>query len=219
MGTLKGRHALMIAAGPETEYAYIQQFLQTHPQAYIVCADGGLRHAQAMQIVPDLLIGDFDSGFAGPAKETVRLRPEKDDTDLQHCVRTVLERGCTEITIVCATGGRLDHLLANLSLLEEIHAAGGHGRILDPQNYVILHEGGCQDFKKMPDYPYFSIIPLDAVLHGVTITGAKYPLTEATVTRAGMLTISNEPTAESFSVTIQQGAALLVFTHDMPAHS
>ena len=58
----------------------------------------------------------------------MRLRPEKDDTDTQGCLREVFRRGCTEATLVCATGGRIDHMLANLSLLEELSGAkGGDG--------------------------------------------------------------------------------------------
>lgn len=214
MGTLEGKHALIFLAGPETEYRYIEEFMQKHPQSYVVCADGGLRHAHHLGCVPDLLIGDFDSGCVGPAGEVIRLRPEKDDTDSQTCLREVLRRGCKKMTLVCATGGRLDHLLANLSLLEEAAAFGAHCAILDRQNYVVLYEGGMQTFLQDMRYPYFSIVPLDAVLHGVTITGAKYPLKQATVTRAGMLTISNEAIRSEFTVEIAQGSALILFTRD-----
>ena len=64
-------------------------------------------------------------------------------------------------------------------------------------------------------YKYFSIVPLDAELSGVTIENAKYPLENARITRAGMVSISNEAAPGStVSVTIEKGAALLIFTHD-----
>ena len=59
-----------------------------------------------------------------------------------------------------------------------------------------------------PEYAYFSLVPLDAVLTGVSIENAKYPLRDAVVTRAGMVTISNEAIADSFSVTIREGRSL-----------
>lgn len=215
MGAFEGRHALIFAAAPETEYGYIRAFLSAHPDVLIACADGGLRHARALGLHPDFMISDCDSMLEVEGAEIIRLKPEKDDTDTQGCLREVFRRGCREATLVCATGGRLDHMLANLSLLEEARALGGHLTILDRQNKLILHEGGLQKFKMPEAYRYFSIVPLDAVLKGVTITNAKYPLQNATVTRAGMVTISNEATAPAFTILIEQGSAVVVFSRDL----
>lgn len=215
MGTFQGRPALIIAAGPESEYGYIRSFLAARPDCVIACADGGLRHAQAMGVTPDLVVGDFDSHSAENIPgDVIRLTPEKDDTDTQHCLRTLLERGCPEVTVVCATGGRLDHMLANLSLAEQAWRCGGRCRILDRQNLIFLHEGGCQHFKTDPDYRFFSIVPLDETLYGVTIEGAKYSLDRATVTRAGMISISNEPLEPQYRIEIAQGRALIVLSRD-----
>lgn len=216
MGDFQGRHALIFAGAPETEYGYIRAFLDEHPDALIACADGGLRHARALRLHPDFMISDCDSMSEVEGTEIIRLKPEKDDTDTQGCLREVFRRGCTEATLVCATGGRIDHMLANLSLLEEAHDLGGHLTVLDRQNRIVLHEGGCRKFKMPAAYRYFSIVPLDAALHGVTIENAKYPLHDATVTRAGMVTISNEA-AENATVTveIQDGRALVVFSRDL----
>lgn len=215
MGAYEGRHALIFAAAPETEYGYIRAFLERHPDALIACADGGLRHARALGLHPDFMISDCDSMPEIEGTEVIRLKPEKDDTDTQGCLREVFRRGCTEATLVCATGGRIDHELANLSLLEEAHAMGGRLTVLDRQNRIVLHHGGCQKFIMPPEYQYFSIVPLDAVLQGVTIENAKYPLHDATVTRAGMISISNEAAAnDAFTVSIRDGRALVVFSRD-----
>ena len=144
MGAFERRHALIFAAAPETEYGYIRAFLKEHPDALIACADGGLRHARALGLHPDFMISDCDSMPEVEGAEVVRLRPEKDDTDTQGCLREVFRRGCTEATLVCATGGRIDHMLANLSLLEEAYAMGGRLTVLDRQNQIVLHEGGCR---------------------------------------------------------------------------
>ena len=214
MGTFQGRHALIFAAAPETEYGYIRSFLKSHPDAVIACADGGLRHARALGLHADFMVSDCDSMDETEASEVLRLKPEKDDTDTQSCLREVFRRGCREATLVCATGGRLDHMLANLSLLEEACALGGQLTVLDRQNKVVLHKGGHQKFKMTEDYQYFSIVPLDPVLTGVTIRGAKYPLDDVTVTRAGMITISNEALDGGFTIDIAQGRALVVFSRD-----
>lgn len=216
MGTFQGRHALIFAAAPETEYDYIRAFLAENPDACIACADGGLRHVRALGLHPDFMISDCDSLAEIEGDEVIRLRPEKDDTDTQGCLREVFRRGCTEATLVCATGGRIDHMLANLSLLEEAHAMGGTLTVLDRQNRIVLHPGGSLRCKMPEEYQYFSLVPLDETLHGVTIEHAKYPLRDAAVTRAGMITISNEPDAErTIAVHIRAGRALLIFSRDL----
>ena len=215
MGDFQGRHALIFAAAPETEYGYIRAFLDKHPDALIACADGGLRHARALGLHPDFMISDCDSMPEIEGTEIIRLKPEKDDTDTQGCLREVFRRGCTEATLVCATGGRIDHMLANLSLLEEAYAMGGHLTVLDRQNRIVLHESGCRKFKMPAEYRYFSLVPLDAALHGVTIENAKSPLQDATGTRAAMVTISNEAAAnEIVTVEIRDGRALVIFSRD-----
>ncbi|MDY3618102.1 thiamine diphosphokinase [Agathobaculum sp.] len=214
MGTFQGRHALIFAAAPETEYGYIRSFLAEYPDAVIACADGGLRHARALGLRADFMVSDCDSFSETEASEVLRLKPEKDDTDTQSCLREVFRRGCREATLVCATGGRIDHMLANLSLLEEAYALGGQLTVLDRQNKVVLHQGGHQKFKMTGNYSYFSIVPLDSVLTGVSIENAKYPLDHVTVTRSGMITISNEALGSVFSIDIAEGRALVVFSRD-----
>lgn len=214
MGDFKGRHALIFAAAPESDYTYILEFLQIHPNAAIVCADGGLKHARALGLHPDLMVSDCDSLNEVEGTEIIRLKPEKDDTDTQCCIRECVRRGCSEATLVCATGGRLDHTLANLSLLEEMYALGGELTLLDSRNEVVLHKGGKQKFNIRECLKYFSLIPLDSVLRNVNIENARYPLTNATVTRSGMITISNEAIAPGAVISIGEGRALVVFSKD-----
>lgn len=96
MGAYEGRHALIFAAAPETDYSYIRAFLGEHPDALIACADGGLRHARALGLHPDFMISDCDSMPETEGDEVIRLKPEKDDTDTQSCLREVFRRGCRE---------------------------------------------------------------------------------------------------------------------------
>ena len=43
----------------------------------------------------------------------MRLKPEKDDSDTQSAVNFAIDRGAERITILGATGNRIDHLMAN----------------------------------------------------------------------------------------------------------
>lgn len=103
------------------------------PGDLVIAADAGYRACQREGIVPDLLLGDFDSmeppeGFA----QLLRLPVEKDDTDTLAAIRAGLERGCTDFRIYGGTGGkRLDHTLANLQSLLFLRRRGARGFLYD----------------------------------------------------------------------------------------
>lgn len=203
---------LLIASAPEREYAYVKELAQRAD--CIVCADGGVRHARACGLHPDLVIGDFDSGTLPADCEVIRLRPEKDDSDLMCCVKEVIRRGADTIWIACASGGRIDHFLSNLSLLEYLDRRGIRALFFDSRNRVRFHGGGTQRLTADPAYRYVGIIPLDAELHGVTLRGLKYPLTGAALDRAAVISISNEAVSPEYRITIEDGRALVVESRD-----
>lgn len=205
--------ALILASAPETEYGYVKKLAQE--AEYIACADGGIRHAQACGIQPDLLMGDFDSGSLAAGMQTIVLQPEKDDSDLMCCTKEAIQRGADDITFACASGGRIDHFLSNLTLLEYLYDHHIRGVFCDSQNRVTFHPGD-REIRYTADaaYRYVGIIPLDAVLTDVTLRGLKYPLTHATVARTQIITISNEPIAPTYTISIRSGRALVIESKD-----
>ncbi len=215
MGDWEGRRALILSAAPCDNLDYVRDFLWENPDCIVLCADGGMKYAKELGIVPDVVVADFDSSREAIAcRELVRLVPEKDDTDTQHCVSLAISRGCKEITLACATGGRLDHLMANLLLCESAYESGARLMVIDRQNTVFLHEGGCMRLFRKNAKRYVSILPLDSTLTGVTLRGMKYPLENAVLTRNHLISVSNEATEEQFSIEIKQGRALVIFAED-----
>ncbi len=216
METWQGSEALILSGAPDNDIGYVKTFLTAHPQVKIVCADAGLRHLHELGVSPDLLVGDFDSGFEpSGAGEIIRLIPEKDDTDTMHALSVVMERGCKTVWIACATGGRLDHLLANLSLCEYAAERGCSCHILDAQNLVqFMAAGQTVHISREMGYRYFSIIPLDKYLQGLTIHGAKYPVEAAAVDRSQVYTVSNEVTENEAILRTESGSALVICSKD-----
>lgn len=217
METWKGTEALIISGAPVEDVSYVSTFLHLHPSAKIICADAGIRHLHTLQRHPDLIIGDFDS-ITPPEDldcERICLPPEKDYTDTTHALQVVIDRGCKSVWIVCATGGRLDHLLSNLSLCEYAWERGCVCHILDAQNEVsFLPSGGTRVIPNEPNFRYFSLVPLDAELTGLTITGAKYSVNQVSVSRSTMFTISNECAANTVQIHVKKGRALLIRSRD-----
>src|SRR5215207_4381573 len=91
---------------------------------YIICADGGTRHALALGLTPHLVIGDMDSINKDEWQDleksgvSVELFPQdKNETDLELAIHRALELAAEEIIIIGALGGRLDQTLGNIALL------------------------------------------------------------------------------------------------------
>ncbi len=176
----------------------------------VICADGGVALAREAGFSPDVYVGDGDSGGAPvPGAEAVVLPAEKNLTDLQAAYEYARDRGFSALIFTACTGGRLDHELANLALLEQASADGvERALVLDARNEVRYHPGGTV---KLPagEYRYFSIIPMDRTLRKVRITGGKYPLEAEEVRRGDSLTVSNEPD-EAVTIEIGAGASWIV---------
>lgn len=176
-----------------------------------IAADSGLETAEKFNIVPNVIIGDFDSvdsELLTCYKNIIKYPAEKDDTDSMLCVKYALGLGYQSILIIGGIGGRIDHTLANLSLLKYIHKHGARGIITDGFNRIFyLKNGGmtvCRNSK------YISIIPISEELRGVTLKGFKYTLENAVVKFDEPYTISNEiPGNESCEIIITDGEAYI----------
>ena len=186
-------------------------FLAAERDRRVICADGGIACAQAAGFTPDYYIGDGDSGGHGLEKNSVLLRPEKDVTDLQAAYELAREQGFTDLLLTGCTGGRQDHHLANLQLLERIYRDGVQAKICDPDNEITFFPAGRRTLAPEP-FQYFSLIPIDAELRGVCIRGAKYPLEYRTVLRGDSLTVSNEWRDGPVELSVEQGSAWLIFS-------
>ncbi|MBQ8275212.1 MAG: thiamine diphosphokinase, partial [Clostridia bacterium] len=122
--------------------------LDEHPGEGELCiaADSGWRNARRLGVRVNLLVGDMDSlgAEAGSAMaevealggEVMRVPAEKDETDTQLAVHEAVRRGADEIVIVGGLSGRLDHTLANLSVLEVLAEHRIAARITDGRNRV-----------------------------------------------------------------------------------
>ncbi|WP_179395586.1 thiamine diphosphokinase [Lacticaseibacillus absianus] len=149
-----------------------------------VGVDRGTLRLLKAGITPVLAVGDFDSltpaervTVAAAVAELHTAPAEKDETDTEMAVRLALAAGATRVRLIGATGGRLDHLLANLFLATQPRFAADAARIelLDRQNRVRFFTAGSHQLQPDSTYRYLGIVPLTAIAH-LTITGAKYPL-------------------------------------------
>ena len=144
---------------------------------YVIACDRGYEHARRAGIRPDLVVGDLDScrvelESGVPLR---RLPVEKDDTDTMSALRLALSEGFRDIRLVCALGGRLDHLLANLQSLAFAAARGASVRIESPDTEIRTLRNGSLRLPRREGYS-LSVFAVDGVCRGLCIRGAKYTL-------------------------------------------
>ena len=160
---------------------------------FLIACDSGLRWCQKEGIVPDLLLGDFDS-YTGQLPDGIpvlRFPVRKDDTDAMLAVRHAVEEGFEEVLLLCALGGSLDHLLANLQTLHFASDAGLRAAARDERTELRVLGPGSYRFPKRKGWK-FSVLALTDRVAGLTIRGAKYEVTDAELTNAFPLGVGND---------------------------
>lgn len=208
----------------------------------LIAADRGLEFFLDYLILPDVVIGDFDSlsedgknflemqnedipygGMLewklqkgeGKVVEVVRLRPEKDDSDTQSAMNYAIQNGAKEIVILGVTGNRVDHLMVNFGLLILAQKQDTEVALADRYNYMKLIPSGTILKKAEQFGKYVSFFPLGGDVTGLTLEGFKYPLDKYHLTTADSgLTVSNEISEEYAKVTYESGTLLMIMSRD-----
>lgn len=208
----------------------------------LIAADRGLEFFLDYLILPDVVIGDFDSlsedgknflemqnedipygGMLewklqkgeGKVVEVVRLRPEKDDSDTQSAMNYAIQNGAKEIVILGVTGNRVDHLMANFGLLILAQKQDTEVALADRYNYMKLIPSGTILKKAEQFGKYVSFFSLGGDVTGLTLEGFKYPLDKYHLTTADSgLTVSNEISEEYAKVTYESGTLLMIMSRD-----
>ena len=178
---------------------------------FILCADGGYDYAKAAGITPDMLIGDLDSITVpnDPAIETLIFPSEKDDTDTGICLQTALDKGYTDILIIGGLGGRLDHTMSNIQLITGKCHLADCITIRDKSNSCTVITNGSVTLPYIENQ-YVSIFSMSEKSAGVTTSGLKYPLTDATMVYGSTLGTSNEIIDFQATVSVKEGHLLII---------
>lgn len=178
---------------------------------FIIAADGGLVHLEEQSIVPDLIVGDFDSLGRIPEGGNVLCHPvEKDDTDMMLAVREGLKRGCREFVLYGGLGGRLDHTVANLQTLVFLARQGASGWLLGEGLAAAVVRSGSLTFGA-EHRGTVSVFCMGADARGVDLEGLYYPLRNAELTSGFPLGVSNQFTGVTARITVREGELLVIW--------
>lgn len=178
--------------------------------AFIIAADKGYESCRRLGLAPDLAIGDFDSlGYVPSDCEVIRFPAKKDYTDLMTAAMEALKRGCNDITILSAMGGRADHMYGNIQTLCYIVKKGGSARMLSCCEEIAILPAGeyCINKKENTSLSLFAYSPN---VKGLTISGAEYPLDNGQISYDFPIGVSNEITADTAHIRFEEGLLLMV---------
>jgi len=184
---------------------------------YIICADGGTRHASALDLKPALVIGDMDSTESAYLHKLqsddvlIELYPrDKNETDLELAIVRALELEPKEIIILAALGGRLDQTLANIALLTDLRLSTFNVKLDDGVEEIFFCRNQVQVHGRSGDV--VSLIPWQGVVTDIQTENLKWSLDSETLYPDKTRGISNEMTADVASIKISSGMLLVVHT-------
>lgn len=190
--------------------------LAIHPWDYVIAVDGGLDYLQKYHMVPDLIIGDFDSVKDAPSKENhvLFLPREKDNTDMAAALQEGWQRGFSTFHIFGGTGARLDHTLANIQCIVDIAGRGGRGFLHDRKTIITAISNESIVFPAEAK-GVISVFCHSDVARGVSEKGLKFTLENAVMQNTEPLGISNEFTGLPSSVSVREGTLVIIYAKDI----
>ena len=226
------KRCVIVGGADIGNYNFIRE--QLSADDYVIFCDSGLKHLEKLQVQagethldklkaqagetcsdyqqvrPSLIVGDFDS-HENPHLdvETIVLPCEKDDTDTVFAVKEAIKRGFDDFLLIGVIGARLDHTLGNVSILLYLDSLGKKGCIID--DYSEMEIVSDKPVSIDDSYAFFSLLNITGCAKGITITGAKYPLSGAEITCEYQYGVSNEVLpGETATVSVADGKLLLI---------
>lgn len=192
----------IVAAGPSEIYI---------PNgAFIIAADAGIKKLEDRGVIPDLIIGDFDSLGQKPTGENVLTFPiEKDDTDTMLALKEAIKRGFVTVYISGGVGGELDHTVANLQALLYARKNGISAFLTDGITTATVVSDSITFGKE--NTGRCSVFAFGGEAKGVTISGLKYEASGITLSPSFPLGVSNCFIGQQSSISVKNGYLLVIY--------
>lgn len=208
--------AAILCNGTIRDYEYCKQLLIKADT--IICADGGTGHAYKMGIIPDVIIGDLDSAkeeyiahFKTLNVPINKYKAQKDETDTEICLLYAMEKH-DEIWLLGATGSRLDHTLANISIMSAAVDRGIKACMIDENHEIYVIKDSIELTGQKGDI--ISLLPLSGKVEGITIRGVGYPLTDAVMEIGHPYGVSNVFEENTVQLSIKTGYMIVMKTKE-----
>lgn len=210
-----GQMVFVVSNGVMDDTGFLDEEIGRAGDPVIICTDGAAERMRELGRVPDLIVGDMDSVdeetlayFEQKGSRIIRHPGDKDETDTQLALERAFEMEPEGIRIFGALGGRIDHALANISLLVMCAKRGINTKIADRDCELFVVDRSCVIDGREGET--VSLLPLSSDVRGITLDGFEYPLSGAVMEIGVPYGISNRLTGARGKVSVESGYLLVI---------
>ena len=216
----------LIVSGGKIETKDLLTYLKHQENdIYIIGVDGGCQVLYDAAIVPNHILGDFDSldkkikaYYVKEHLSISELDPIKDVTDTHAAFEIAKELGAEAIDVFGFLGTRLDHSLGAI-MMGFKYSESIHVRFFDSHNIVYFVDGKrritvektSEELQK--EFRYLSIIPIEEA-HIIKTINLKYPLKAAQLFPYDSYGVSNEINGRQGTIEVKEGKLLIIQSND-----
>jgi thiamine pyrophosphokinase len=206
---------LVVAGGEIRDMGFFRSKLSELKPAEIICADSGAGYLRAIGMVPHVIIGDMDSlapdmleYFKERGSRIIRFPEGKNETDTQLALEYAFSIAPDEIYVFGAFGTRIDHTLANVSLLALGLKKGIQIKLIDEwcEAFIVSHEYAIQGESGQT----VSLLPFSDMVTGITIDGFEYPIKDGAMEIGTPYGVSNRLVAARGVISVKSGHLLVI---------
>ncbi len=209
-------NTIIVLNGEILDYALIKTYISNDD--YIIVCDGGLKHCDGLDLVPDLILGDFDSidrallELFKDKSDIIKYPKDKDFTDGELGVQKAIEIG-NDVVIIGGFSykGRIDHVFSNVFMMNAFNEKGIKSKMVSENSevYYLTDELEMTSSKK-----YVSLIPISDEVEVEKSLGLKYDLTKEVFVFGSSRSLSNESIEEKVYISLKKGKALVTVSND-----
>lgn len=199
--------ALIICAGDNKNSNKLKFFAKNSD--YIICADGGYLHAKDNGIIPNIIVGDFDScSVPTDFSSVVKLPKEKDETDSFYALKFALSKGATDIVLFGGIGDRFDHSYANLCMLNFTLERNIKTVLTDGKTEIYLIDSNISLHKDKGTN--ISIYSYTDISYNVSCENLKYKLDTYNLSKSDIIGTSNEFLDKKAKISVEIGKLIII---------
>ena len=213
-GSMK-KMVFVISNGVMDNAGFLEDQIRSAGDSVIICADGAAQKLKVSDITPDFIVGDMDSidedtlrYFKAKGSRIIRHPADKDETDTQLALECAFGINPDEIRIFGALGGRIDHALANISLLVMCVKRGVDAKIVDKDCELFVIDRSCMIDGREGET--ISLIPMSSDVRGITLEGFRYPLSDGMMEIGKPYGVSNRLIGTRGTISVKSGHLLII---------
>ncbi|MDA3860037.1 MAG: thiamine diphosphokinase [Melioribacteraceae bacterium] len=204
------KSCIIIANGDSPKRGVVK-YLQNNNVDTIIAADGGANTAYKLGIIPNYIIGDFDSikpkvkDYFIDKSESIYVE-RQDDTDVEKALKFAIENNFETVYLLGGTGNRLDHSICNLGIVLKYY---------NKIKIIIIHG-------KTILFPYSENVKLKTISNEtislyafnektiISSEGLKYPLQKSTLLFGKKESTSNVALGDEVNLKISGGIVFVI---------